>query len=137
MASEVLVDTNVYIDLLRSGRDTVATLYDWADLWGLSFAICGMVRLEVLRGIRVLKARQSVSSFMDVMINVPSENRLWKEATDLAWKLDRQGITIPGPDLVIAASAMRLGAAMMTSDGHFSSIEGLRVITPPAEWFRK
>jgi predicted nucleic acid-binding protein len=50
-------------------------------------------------------------------------------------KLDRQGITIPGPDLVIAASALRLGAAVMTSDAHFSRIEGLRVIAPPAEWF--
>ena len=50
-------------------------------------------------------------------------------------KLDRQGITLPGPDLVIAASAMRLGAAVMTSDEHFSRIDGLRVIAPPAEWF--
>ena len=72
---------------------------------------------------------------MDVMINVPSDNRLWSSATDLAWKLVRQGITIPGPDLVIAASALRLGAAVMTSDAHFSRIEGLRVIAPPAEWF--
>jgi predicted nucleic acid-binding protein len=137
MASEVLVDSNVYIDLLRSGRDTVATLYDWADLRDRSFAICGMVRLEVLRGIKAHKARQSVSSFMDVMINVPSDNRLWKDATDLAWKLDRQGITIPGADAVIAASALRLDAAVMTSDAHFSRIEGLRVIAPPAEWFGK
>jgi predicted nucleic acid-binding protein len=135
MASEVLVDSNVYIGLLRAGRDTVVTLYDWADLRDRSFVVCGMVRLEVLRGIRTLKARQMVSSFMDVMISVPSDNRLWKEATDLAWKLDRQGITLPGPDLVIAASALRLGAAVMTSDAHFSRIERLRVIAPPAEWF--
>lgn len=135
MASEVLVDSNVYIDLLRSGRDTVATLYDWADMRDHPFAICGMVRLEVLRGIKAPRAWQSISTFMDVMINVPSDNRLWKDATDLAWKLDRQGMTIPGPDLVIAASALRLGAAVMTSDAHFSRIEGLRVIQPPAEWF--
>jgi predicted nucleic acid-binding protein len=135
MASEVLVDTNVYIDLLRSGRDTVATLYDWAEMRDRSFAVCGMVRLEVLRGIRALKARKSISSFMDVMINVPSDNRLWAAATDLAWKLDRQGINIPGPDLVIAASAMKLGATVMTSDAHFSRIDGLKVIAPPTEWF--
>ena len=135
MANEILVDSNVYIDLLRVGRDTVATLYDWGEERDRSFVICGMVRLEVLRGIKALKARQSVASLMDVMINVPSDNRLWKTATDLGWKLDREGITIPGPDLVIAASAIRLGAAVMTSDAHFSRIEGLRVIEPPAEWF--
>jgi hypothetical protein len=58
-----------------------------------------------------------------------------RSATELAWKLDRQGITIPGPDLVIAASAMKLGAAVMTSDAHFSRIDGLRVIESPAAWF--
>jgi hypothetical protein len=30
---------------------------------------------------------------------------------------------------------MRLGAAVMTSDAHFSRIEGRRVFQPPAEWF--
>ncbi|MES2475951.1 MAG: PIN domain-containing protein [Verrucomicrobiota bacterium] len=135
MASEVLVDSNVYIDLLRAGRDPVATLYDWAEERDRSFAICGMVRLEVLRGIKALKARQRVSSLMDVMVNVPSDNRLWKSATDLAWNMDRKGKVIPGPDLVIAASALRLGATVMTSDAHFSHIEGLRVIAPPVDWF--
>ena len=65
MASEVLVDSNVYIDLLRAGRDTVATLYEWADEQDRSFAICGMIRLEVLRGVKTLKALERVSSLMD------------------------------------------------------------------------
>lgn len=135
MASEILVDSNVYIDLLRTGRDAVVTLYDWAEERDRSFVICGMIRLEVLRGIKTLKARQRVSSLMDVMINVPTDNRLWKAATDLAWNMDRKGIVIPGPDLVIAASALRLGATVMTSDTHFSKIDGVRVMAPPPEWF--
>ena len=69
------------------------------------------------------------------LANVPSDNRLWKAATDLAWNMDRKGLVIPGPDLVIAASALRIGATVMTSDAHFSRVEGLRVIAPPAEWF--
>ena len=135
MASDVLIDSNVYIDLLRARKDVLATLYEWAEFRGGSLAICGMIRLEVLRGMKSLKAFQSISSLMDVMINIPSDNRLWSEATDLAWNLDRKGITIPGADAVIAASALRSGAAVMTSDAHFSRIEGLRVIAPPGEWF--
>jgi predicted nucleic acid-binding protein len=135
MAGEIVVDSNVYINLLRAGRDTVTTLYDWAEERHRSLAICGMIRLEVFRGIKVLKARQRVSSLMDVMINVPSDNRMWKAATDLAWNMDRKGIVIPGPDLVIAASALQSGSAVMTSDAHFLKIDGLRVIAPPAEWF--
>jgi predicted nucleic acid-binding protein len=44
-------------------------------------------------------------------------------------------LLISGPDVVIASSAMRLEAAVLSSDAHFSRIEGLRVIAPPAEWF--
>jgi len=135
MASDVLVDSNVYIDLMRARRDAVATLFDWADRQNRSLAICGMVRLEVLRGITSLKARHKVAAFMDVMINVPADNRLWTEAADLAWKLDRQGFTIPGADVIIATSALRLASAVMTSDAHFSRVDGLHVISPPAEWF--
>jgi predicted nucleic acid-binding protein len=131
--SEVVIDSNVYIDLMRAKRDVVSVLYRWAGHRDL--VLCGIIRLEVLRGIKQLKARQSVASLMDVMINVPTDNRLWGEATDLAWRLDRKGITLPSADLVIAASAMRLGAAVMTSDGHFRKIEGLTVIDPPREWF--
>ena len=135
MASDVLVDSNVYIDLLRHKKDVVSTLYNWAEFHGGSLVICGMIRVEVLRGLKSLKAFQSISSLMDVMINIPSDIRLWGEATDLAWNLDRQGIVIPGPDVVIAASALRGGAVVMTSDSHFSQVEGLRVMAPPKEWF--
>ena len=135
MASDVLVDSDVYIDLLRQKKDVVSTLYNWAEFRGGSLVICGMIRVEVLRGLKSLKALQSISSLMDVMINIPSDNRLWGEATDLAWNLDRQGVVIPGPDLVIAASALRGGAMVMTSDAHFSRVEGLGVMAPPKEWF--
>jgi predicted nucleic acid-binding protein len=131
--SEVVIDSNVYIDLMRARRDVVSELYQWAGFREL--VVCGMIRLEVLRGIKQPRARQMVSAFMDVMINVPTDSRLWADATDLAWSLDRKGITLPASDLVIAASAMRLGAAVMTSDAHFRKIEGLTVIEPPREWF--
>lgn len=61
---------------------------------------------------------------------------VWHEdAAALAWKLDRKGLVIPGSDAVIAASAIAIGAAVLTSDAHFKHIEGLRVIAPPNKWF--
>jgi predicted nucleic acid-binding protein len=133
MENDIIVDSNVFIDLLNRHRDPAIFLLDWAG--GSNLATCGMVRLEVLRGIKSLKQFARISAFMDVMVNVPSDNRLWVEATDLAWQLDRKGMVIPGADVVIAASALRIGAAVLTTDAHFQQIDGLRVITPPAAWF--
>ncbi len=135
MAPDCLVDSNVYIDLLRLRKDPAKCIGRWAGEAGLNLVICGMVRLEILRGVKEPGVYRRVSAFMDVMIDVRSTNRLWDAATELAWKLDRQGITIPGADAVIAASALAVGASVMTSGSHFSRIEGLRVISPPAEWF--
>lgn len=132
--SNILVDSNVYIDLLRHRKDAAAVLHAWAGPRDL--VICGMVRLEVLRGIRSLRLRAALGSFMDVMLNVPCDGRLWQEATDLAWALDRRGTVIPGADAIIAASALRLNAAVLTSDGHFASVDKLQVIAPPNSWFQ-
>ena len=137
MGSDVLIDSNVYIDLLRVRKDPVATLYQWGEAHGRDLAICGMIRVEVLRGLKLLRSYHSISALMDVMINMPSDNRMWTAATELAWSLDRKGIVIPGADAVIAASALRHGAAIMSSDAHFSRIEGLRLISPPIDWFGK
>ena len=133
MESEVLVDSNVFIDLMKRHGDPAPWLYHWAGIRNL--AICGMIRVEVLRGVKSSKAYRKLNDFMDVMVNIPASNRLWNEAASLAWKLDRKGLVIPGTDVIIAASAMAISAAVLTSDAHFSRIEGLRVIAPPKEWF--
>ena len=127
------MDSNVFIDLLRAGRDSAQVIGNWAGKRKL--ATCGMVRLEVLRGILSPKRFASISAFMDTMVHVPTDPELWLEAADLAWKLDRRGIVIPGPDLVIAACALRIHAAVLTIDTHFQHIAGLQVIVPPPEWF--
>ena len=133
MESDVLVDSNVYIDLLKARKDVTWVLPAWAG--DRNLVICGMVRLEVLRGLTSLKLMTRLSAFMDVLCNVPGDDLFWNEATDLAWKLDRKGIVIPAADAVIAASALRLGASVLTSDAHFQRIDGLRTITPPPDWF--
>lgn len=133
MAVEILVDSNVYIDLMKRRLDPIRVLGEWAG--SSELVTCGMVRLEVLRGLKNPKALQRISSFMDIMINVRTDTAFWPEATDLAWNLDRQGNVIPGTDIVIAACAMQISAAVLTSDAHFHAIEGLQIIAPPAEWF--
>ncbi len=132
MPTEYMVDSNVYIDLLRLNRDPLPLLENWAGLENL--VTCGMVRLEVLRGIRERKSYGRFASFMDLMTNVRSDDNFWIESTALAWKLDRKGKVIPGTDVIIAASALHLGAAILTSDKHFEGIEGLEVIHPPEDW---
>jgi predicted nucleic acid-binding protein len=132
MNAPVLVDSNVYIGLLRRGLDPAEILGDWIGSGDL--ATCGMVRLEVERGLKIEKIRRRVGNFFDVLINVPTSNKIWENSASLAWTLDRSGITLPAQDILIATCAGEIGAAVLTDDKHFEEFTGLQVFKPGEEF---
>jgi predicted nucleic acid-binding protein len=123
-ASPVLADSSFYIDLLRHGQDPLRALALTAASRDL--AICGVIRCEVGRALRPPKVRQQFRAFWDVMLNVPTDNRLWEEAEQLLWEMDRKGKMIPLTDAIIGCCARRIGAVVLTYDHHFSLIPDLR-----------
>ncbi|MGO9199886.1 MAG: PIN domain-containing protein [Limisphaerales bacterium] len=123
-ASPVLADSSYYIRMMREGRDPLKALALAAATRDL--VICGIVRCEVGRALRPAKARQYFRAFWDVMINVPTSDRLWEEAEQTLWELDRQGIVLPLTDVVIACCAKRAEAVVLTYDRHFYDIPGVR-----------
>lgn len=125
----ILVDSSVYIRLMRQGLDPVAVLFEHYDT--VNLVTCGMVRLEVLRGVRFPRARERLEAFMAVMQDVPADERLWREATELAWQIDRTGKAIQATDAIIAASALRLGASVLTLDSDFQRVPSLHVLSLP------
>ncbi len=121
----VLVDTSVYIRLLRARLDPVAELvqrFDSTEIVG-----CDLVRCEVLRGMIRTEERADLAAFFDVLVHAPMDRRAWRATEELAWKLDRAGNVLPLPDLIIAVCALHAGAALLTNDKHFSLIPQLRL----------
>jgi len=123
-ASPVLADSSFYIRLLRDGQDPLRALALAAASRDL--VVCGVVRCEVGRALRPQKVREQFRAFWDVMINVPTDNRLWTEAEQTLWELDRRGIILPLTDVVIACCARRVGAVVLSYDKHFGYIPDLR-----------
>lgn len=126
METLVLVDSNVFIKLFKARLDPGRELLERYDLEDL--ATCGMVRLEVLRGIATPKARDALEGFFNVMQNVQTDNKLWESACRLGWEVTRSGYNLPAQDIIIAACAIRVEAAVLTYDKHFDHIPGVRVI---------
>ncbi len=124
-ASPVLADSSYYIGLLRERQDPLKALALAAATRDL--VVCGVVRCEVGRGLRESSTLKRFHAVWDVMINVPTDNRLWDEAERTLWRLDRDGITLPLTDVVIACCAIRLNAVVLTFDKHFGFIPGVRV----------
>lgn len=121
----VLVDSSVYIHLLRTGGDPVAELtgrFDATEIVG-----CDLVRCEVLRGVVRPKAKTYLAEFFNLLVHVAMDRRAWEETEELAWKLDRAGAVLPLTDLIIAICALRADAAVLTRDHHFEMIPRLRL----------
>jgi predicted nucleic acid-binding protein len=124
-ASPVLVDSCWYIQHLREQRDPMRELLPIATVRDV--ATCGIVRCEVARGMRDPALLRKFQARLDVMLYVPTDNKLWLEVETMLWQLGRQGITLPLQDVVIATCARRIGAVVLTHDHHFHQIPGIRV----------
>jgi predicted nucleic acid-binding protein len=121
----MLVDSTIYIDLLRRGEDVPYVLRP--SLLSGQLFVCGVIRAEVLRGIRTFEMRSEFLELFDLMVEVPTDTRIWRMVADLAWKLDRRGSVLPLTDIVIACCALVVGAPVITTDPHFSQIPDLTV----------
>ncbi|MDQ5980285.1 MAG: hypothetical protein QG602_3261 [Verrucomicrobiota bacterium] len=127
MAGAVLVDSSWFITLQRSGEDPFLVLGAHAD--DHEFLTCGMVLMEVLRGIHAPRLAQRYREALGVMVCIPTTSRVWDRSTQIALALDRRGTPIPPQDSLIAAHALQANASVLTLDLHFQQIPGLSVLT--------
>lgn len=131
MSRSALVDSNVFIGLIRRRLDPVKELGAWIGDGDL--VTCGLVRFEVERGLRTPHLLLHLRGFFNVMISGQSSPKTWERTAQLAWDLDRKGIILPAQDLLIATIALEMGVAVLTDDSHFDEVPGLQVFTPGDE----
>ena len=126
MVTGVLIDSNYYIRHLKAGRNPFRELAAAGEDWELF--TCGMVMLEVLRGVRDPRQLDKIEASFSLMNFIPTSNPIWTKARQLAWELDRRGVIIPAQDHLIAACALKADIAVLTADAHFRRVPGLRVL---------
>lgn len=114
----ILVDTSVVIDYTR-GKDPKLQ----ALLPTLPVALCGVVRAEMLCGIRNPADRNKLLTELAAFRYVPMPEPLWDAVGDNLAALRRNGLTIPLPDVVIATLGMDLQIEVWSRDPHFPSMQ--------------
>jgi predicted nucleic acid-binding protein len=119
----LLIDSAVYVDLLRSKVDVRARLLQFLPAGELYN--CGVVRAEVGRGIVLPRLREEMEAFFDLLPEVPTDAEMWREVSRIGWTLGRRGKWPPVADLAIAACAIRVNATLISPDAHFRDVPGL------------
>jgi predicted nucleic acid-binding protein len=130
-----LLDTNAISDLMRAA----SRIENW--MAGLDQAdrvvTCTIVRGEILFGIAKLPAGRRRAELEETGHQFLAALRcepIPEEAADryATLKLTRQqrGLTLDENDLWVAATALALGATLVSHDSDFAGIEGLSVVAP-------
>ncbi len=117
-----MVDSCWYIRQARDGNDPLQILSFLAE--SRDIATCGVITAEVGRGVKQPKHLDRYRAAWSLMQFVPSSNARWDETLQLAWSLDRRGLTLPLQDIHIAVCAHHIGAVILTYDEHFQKIPG-------------
>ncbi len=122
----IIVDSAVYIDRLRAGHDIRQELMPYLAN-GMLFN-CGVVRGEVIRGFKNMRMKAEMTAFFNIIPEVPTNAKMWQLVAEMAWTLDRtSGGHRPLSDIIIARSAMHIGAVLVSPDKHFRDIPGLKL----------
>ena len=122
----IIVDSAVYIDRLRAGHDIRQELMPYLAN-GMLFN-CGVVRGEVIRGFKNMRMKAEMTAFFNIIPEVPTNAKMWQLVAEMAWTLDRtSGGHRPITDIIIARSAMHIGAVLVSPDKHFRDIPGLKL----------
>lgn len=122
----VLLDTNAYSSLMR-GQPAVAEKVRRAERILLSPIVIG----ELLFGFRNGSRHEENLRQLDAFLESPFVELLavTRSTADrfarIASGLKRKGRPIPVNDVWIAAQALETGADLLSSDRHFSEVEGL------------
>jgi predicted nucleic acid-binding protein len=126
MERSVLVDSSFFIACYRRNADPFRLLNQ--SNFGYEFYSCGVVMMEVCRGIRAKRLYDAARRDFAVMCWVPTTEKIWSEATELARNLAARGVTMQLTDLVIAASALSADATVLTLDSDFRQVPELQVL---------
>ena len=118
----ILVDTSAWIFALRKNpfiklKSRIDHLLEIDNVFTL-----GMIRLELLGGTRTKEEFNRLKNRLDALYEISTDAELWSSAAQLAFDLQRKGLTIPYTDILIANAAIQSKATLLHADSHFDLI---------------
>lgn len=125
------LDTCAYSRLMLA-EPAVRACMEEADVLIMPVVVLGELHAGFEAGTRAVENENRLFSFLELP-GVRVQDITWDIARRYAIlvnELRRKGTPIPTNDIWIAATALELGARLITYDGHFRTIPGLIVEAP-------
>lgn len=125
----VIVDTSAWIPFFNrpdSGEKRAIDALIDAD----RAAMVGVVLAELLQGCRTAEESSTILSEVAGLRFLEANFTTWRRTGELSASLRSSGISLPLPDILIAALALEHRYQVYTLDPHFKQIPGLSLYRP-------
>ena len=130
-SSQLVLDTDILSLLMRKNSSVLAKAKEYLSEHG-RFTISIITRYEILRGLKAKGAQQQASRFEDFCAKnrvLPITDDVVLRATDIYADLYKRGELIGDADILIAASTLVNGFAIVTNnEEHFKRVKNLEVV---------
>jgi len=124
--NKIIIDTNIYSNLLRGDSEVNDTLRQVSHI-GISIISIGELLSGFRVGNRIKENRDELGQFLDSprVAIYPLKIDTAEHYSSILNKLKKNGTPIPTNDIWIAAVALQHGLPLYTQDNHFSYVDGL------------
>jgi predicted nucleic acid-binding protein len=118
----ILVDSSAFIEYYRpKGVPAIQNAVGEAVKADLVW-VNGVIQVEVLGFASGRPSFRELRHDFDSFHWIEVERADFDLATEIGLSLRKRGITVPAPDLIIAASAIRVDAVLYHADSHYDSL---------------
>jgi len=130
-SSQLVLDTDILSLLMRKNSSVLANAKEYLSKHG-RFTISIITRYEILRGLKAKQAEQQAARFEDFCARntvLPITDDVVLRAAEIYADLYKRGALIGDADILIAASALVNGFAIVTNNvEHFRRVKTLQVV---------
>lgn len=123
MSSKYLVDTSVWIEVLKKDGDPKVQEWMRAALLQEKVVITPVIKAEILSGALNEKQFARLKEELDSLVVLDKESAVWDKTAFLNFTLHRKGINIPLTDILIATWAIIYDCILVHQDKHYEMIK--------------
>jgi tRNA(fMet)-specific endonuclease VapC len=122
----LLLDTNAFIAFLEGDANVRALIASETTLL-LSVTVLGELWYGAYKSARQVANAARINTLISTGTILPCEGTTAVEYGRIKSELERKGKLIPDNDMWIAATARQHGLTLVSRDGHFVHVDGLKV----------
>lgn len=129
----ILVDTSVWIDILRDRQGDVVESFR-KKTYGETLVLSRFTQLELLQGAKSGSEWKLLEHYLSTQFYLEMTERTWSDAARMFFELRRKGITVRSSiDCCIAQVALEHDALLLHKGADFERIASIRPLR--SEWF--